>query len=65
MHYRRYALGGVVRKALIHIAAHRDAIAAETQATAWSDTPAGHCSEVSIDGMPLVIAFGKNLDEER
>lgn len=43
------------------IAAHRDTIAGESQATAWSDTePAGgHRSETKIDGHPLVIAFKK------
>lgn len=43
------------------IAAHRDTIAAESQATAWSDTePAGgHRSETKIEGHPLVIAFKK------
>jgi isoleucyl-tRNA synthetase len=43
------------------IAAHRDTIASESQATVWSDTePAGgHRSETKIDGHPLVIAFKK------
>jgi isoleucyl-tRNA synthetase len=41
------------------IAAHRDNIATEVQATAWSEVAAGHRSEVSIEGMPLVIAFEK------
>jgi isoleucyl-tRNA synthetase len=43
------------------IAAHRDTIAAESQATSWSDTePAGgHRSETKIDGHALVIAFKK------
>ena len=42
------------------IAAHKDNIAAEVQATAWSDTPpSGFKTETSIDGMPLVIAFEK------
>jgi isoleucyl-tRNA synthetase len=43
------------------IAAHRDTIAAECQATAWSDTmpDEAHRSEAKIDGHPLVIAFRK------
>ena len=43
------------------IAAHRDTIAAEAQASGWSDTaPAGgHRSETKIDGLPLTIAFAK------
>ncbi len=42
------------------IAAHRDNIAAEVQATAWSVTPpGGHTSEANVEGMPLVISFVK------
>jgi isoleucyl-tRNA synthetase len=43
------------------IAAHRDTIAAESQATAWSDTEpsGGHRSETKIDGHAVVIAFRK------
>jgi len=44
------------------IAAHRDTIASESQATAWSESePAGgHRSETKIDGHPLTIAFAKS-----
>ncbi len=43
------------------IAAHRDTIAAESQATGWSDTPpeGAHRSEAKIDGHALTIAFRK------
>jgi len=42
------------------IVAHRDNIAAEVQATAWSDTPpGGFKTEATVEGMPLVIAFQK------
>nr|MCU0703999.1 DUF5915 domain-containing protein [Fimbriiglobus sp.] len=43
------------------IAAHRDTIAAESQATAWSDTPpdGGYRAEAKIDGHPLVISLAR------
>ncbi|MEO2092070.1 MAG: class I tRNA ligase family protein, partial [Gemmataceae bacterium] len=44
------------------IAAHRDTIATEVQASKWSETPLGDGafrSEVKVDGQPLVIEFRK------
>jgi isoleucyl-tRNA synthetase len=44
------------------IAAHRGTIAAETQATEWSDTPLNgdaHTAAVKVDGQPLTIALRK------
>jgi isoleucyl-tRNA synthetase len=45
------------------IAAHRETIAGETQAVAWSDTPlagAAHTANVKVDGQPLVIMLRKS-----
>jgi hypothetical protein len=43
------------------IAVHRETIAGETQAVAWSETPlaGAHTANVKVDGQPLVIRLRK------